>query len=42
MIFDSRLKEDKQEVTYQTTYETVSVMPKRFKTEVLKLKPTGK
>lgn len=39
MIFDSRLKEDKQEVTRQTRYETVSVIPKCFKDEVLKLKP---
>ncbi|MEP9412064.1 MAG: CRISPR-associated helicase Cas3', partial [Candidatus Brocadia sp.] len=39
MIFDSRLKEDKQEITRQTRYETVSVIPKCFKDEVLKLKP---
>ena len=40
MIFDSRLKEDKQEVTRQEKYETVSVIPKCFKDEVLLLKPS--
>lgn len=39
MIFDSRRTEDKQEVTRQTRYETVSVIPKCFQDEVLKLKP---
>jgi CRISPR-associated endonuclease/helicase Cas3 len=39
MIFDSRLKEDKLEVTRQTRYETLSVIPKCFKDEVLKLTP---
>ena len=34
MIFDSRLREDKQEVTRQAKYETVSVIPKCFKDEV--------
>lgn len=40
MIFDSRITEDKQEVTRQTKYETVSVIPKCFKDEVLSLKPS--
>jgi len=40
MIFDSRLKEDKQEVTRQAKYETVSVIPKCFKDEVVLLKPS--
>jgi CRISPR-associated endonuclease/helicase Cas3 len=40
MIFDSRLREDKLEVTRQTRYETLSVIPKSFKDEVLKLKPS--
>jgi CRISPR-associated endonuclease/helicase Cas3 len=40
MIFDSRLREDKQEVTRQTKYETVSVIPKCFRDEVLSLKPS--
>lgn len=40
MIFDSRLREDKQEVTRQTKYETVSIIPLCFKDEVLKLKPS--
>lgn len=39
MIFDSRLKEDKQEVSRQTKYETVSVIPACFKDEVLNLRP---
>lgn len=39
MIFDSRLKEDKQEVSRQTKYETVSVIPLCFKDEVLTMKP---
>jgi len=38
-IFDSRLKEDKQEVTRQSKYETVSVIPVCFRKKVLKLKP---
>jgi CRISPR-associated endonuclease/helicase Cas3 len=42
MIFDSRLREDKQEVTRQTKYETVSVIPLCFKDEVLKLKPSDR
>lgn len=40
MIFDSRIGEDKQEVTRQSKYETVSVMPKCFKDKVLSLKPS--
>lgn len=40
MIFDSYLKEDKQEVTRQAKYETVSVIPKCFKDEVLLLEPS--
>jgi len=40
MIFDSRIKEDKQEVTRQAKYEMVSVIPKCFKDEVLELKPS--
>lgn len=40
MIFDSRLREDKQEVTRQTKYETVSVIPKCFKDKVLNMKPS--
>lgn len=39
MIFDSRLREDKQEMSRQTKYETVSVIPACFKDEVLSLKP---
>lgn len=39
MIFDSRLREDKQEVTRQTKYETVSIIPQCFKDAVLNLKP---
>ncbi|MCL0038248.1 CRISPR-associated helicase Cas3' [Thermodesulfovibrionales bacterium] len=42
MIFDSRLKEDKQEDTRQTKYETVSVIPKCFKEDVLGLKPADR
>jgi CRISPR-associated endonuclease/helicase Cas3 len=42
MIFDSRQREDKQEVTRQARYETVSVIPKCFKDEVLLLKPSGR
>lgn len=38
-IFDSRLKEDKQEVTRQARYETISVIPACFKNEVLGRKP---
>jgi len=40
MIFDSRRKEDKQEVTRQAKYETVSVIPRCFKDKVLTLKPS--
>ncbi len=40
IIFDSRLREDNQEVTRQSKYETVSVIPKCFKDEVLSLKPS--
>lgn len=40
MIFDSRLREDKQEVIRQTKYETVSVIPLCFKDEVLNLRPS--
>lgn len=39
MIFDSRIREDKQEITRQTKYETISVIPKCFRDEVLRLKP---
>lgn len=39
MIFDSRIREDKQEVTRQTKYETVSIIPQCFKDAVLSLKP---
>jgi len=39
-IFDSRMAEEKQEVTRQVKYKTVSVIPTCFKDEVLKLKPT--
>jgi len=42
MIFDSRLREDKQEVTRQSKYETVSVIPKCFKEEVLIIKPSDR
>jgi len=42
MIFDSRLREDKQEVSRQTKYETVSVIPACFRDEVLNLKPSGR
>jgi len=40
MIFDSRRREDKQEVTRLAKYETISVIPKCFKDEVLLLKPS--
>jgi len=40
MIFDSRLRENKQEVTRQSRYDTASVIPKCFRDEVLKLKPS--
>ncbi len=40
MIFDSRLKEDKQEVSRQTKYEIISVIPACFRDEVLNLKPS--
>lgn len=39
MIFDSRIDDDKQEVTRQTKYETLSVIPLCFKDEVLNLRP---
>ena len=39
MILDSRIKEDKQETTRRTKYETSSVIPECFKEEVLKIKP---
>lgn len=38
-IFDSRIREDKQEVTRQARYETISVIPVCFKEEALRLKP---
>ncbi|MBI5746596.1 MAG: hypothetical protein HZA13_06325 [Nitrospirae bacterium] len=40
MIFDSRLKEDKQGVSRQAKYETVPAIPVCFKDEVLSLKPS--
>lgn len=40
MIFDSRLREDKQEISRQTKYETVSVIPACFKDDILKIKPS--
>ncbi len=40
MIFDSRLKEDSQEVTRQAKYETISVIPKCFKNDVFLIKPS--
>jgi len=40
MIFDSRLREDEQEKSRQTKYETVSVIPVCFRDEVLNLKPS--
>lgn len=40
MIFDSRIKENKQEVTRQSKYETASVIPKCFKDDILGLKPS--
>jgi CRISPR-associated endonuclease/helicase Cas3 len=39
MIFDSRIREDKQEVTRQVKYETASVIPSCFRDEVLNLIP---
>ncbi len=39
MIFDSRFGEDNQEVTRQTKYEVVSVIPRCFKDQVLQMKP---
>jgi CRISPR-associated endonuclease/helicase Cas3 len=39
MILDSRIKEDKQEITRETKYETASAIPECFKEEVLKMKP---
>ena len=38
-IFDSRLGEDKQEVTRLKKYETISVIPSLFMEEVLELRP---
>ena len=38
-IFDSRLREDDQEVTRLKKYETISVIPSLFMEEVLKLRP---
>jgi len=38
-IFDSRIKEDKNEVTRQIKYETISVIPDCFKEKVLQIKP---
>lgn len=38
MIFNSRLKEEREN-TRQIKYETVSIIPKCFKEEVLELKP---
>jgi len=40
MIFDNRIKEDKQEITRQAKYETVPVIPKCFKDSVLCLRPS--
>lgn len=42
MIFDSLTKEDKQETTRQTNYETVSVIPKCFQKEIINLKPSDR
>ncbi|NOX21077.1 MAG: CRISPR-associated helicase Cas3' [Nitrospirae bacterium] len=39
MILDSRIKEEKQDVTRQVKYEAVPVIPECFREEVLKLKP---
>ncbi|MBF0538988.1 MAG: CRISPR-associated helicase Cas3' [Nitrospirae bacterium] len=39
MIFDSRLTDDKQVVTHISDYETVAVIPERFRDEVVRLKP---
>ncbi|MGV8122035.1 MAG: CRISPR-associated helicase Cas3' [Candidatus Xenobiia bacterium LiM19] len=40
MIFDSRVREDKQEVTRQIKYEKVSVIPKCFENEIMRLSPS--
>lgn len=40
MIFDSRIREDKQEVTRQAKFETVSVIPNCFRDEVIQMKPS--
>ncbi|MHC9540907.1 MAG: CRISPR-associated helicase Cas3' [Vulcanimicrobiota bacterium] len=40
MIFDSRVKEDKQEVTRRVKYEKVSVIPKCFEDEIVRLTPS--
>lgn len=40
MIFDSRIKEDEQEVTRQTKYELISVIPLCFKDKIFNLKPS--
>lgn len=39
MIFDSRLKDDKQETTRRAKYETVPVIPVNFVDEVMNIKP---
>ncbi len=39
MILDSRTREDTLEVTRQSKYETISVIPKCFMNDVLELKP---
>lgn len=38
-IFDSRLEDDKLEVTRYQQYETVSVIPWTFRNDILKIKP---
>lgn len=38
-IFDSRLSEDKQEVTRRSKYDTVSVIPASFSEEILNITP---
>lgn len=42
MILDSRIRDEKQEVTRQTKYETTSVIPLCFKEEVMGLAPSGR
>lgn len=39
MIFDSRLKDDKQETTRRAKYETIPVIPVDFIEEVMNIKP---